>query len=59
MHFVVVDENCFEEPWVVNMCMLMILDDTSPNVEEEKEHNQPSSSFATTEKTFAWMGDIM
>jgi hypothetical protein len=53
MHFVVVDENCFEEPWVVNMCMLMILDDTSPNVEEEKEHNQPSSSFATTEKTFA------
>jgi hypothetical protein len=33
------NEDYFEEPWVVNMCRLMTLDDTSPNVEEEKDHN--------------------
>ncbi len=27
------DENHFEEPWVVDMCGLMTLDDASPNVE--------------------------
>jgi len=32
------NENCSKEPWVVNMCRLMRLDDTSPNVEEEKDH---------------------
>jgi hypothetical protein len=35
------------------------LDDTSPNVEKEKDHNQPSSSSTSTEKTLAWMGHIM
>jgi hypothetical protein len=29
-----VDEDHFEEPWVVDMCRFMTLDDTSPNVEK-------------------------
>jgi hypothetical protein len=33
--------------------------DTSPNVEIEKDHNQPSSSSTSIEKMFAQMGDIM
>jgi hypothetical protein len=37
----------------------MRLDDTSPNVEKEKDHNQPSSSFTPIEKTLSEMGDIM
>ncbi len=44
------DENHFEKPWVVDMCELMRPDDTSPNVEKEKDHNQPSSSSTPTEK---------
>jgi hypothetical protein len=44
------DENHSEKPWVVNMCELMKLDDTSPNVEKEKDHNQPSSSSTPMEK---------
>jgi hypothetical protein len=35
------------------------LNDMSPNVEKEKDHNQPSNSSTSTEKTFTWMGDIM
>jgi hypothetical protein len=54
-----VDEDHFEKPWVVDMCELMKPDDTSPNVEKEKDHNQPSSSSTPMEKTFAQMGDIM
>jgi hypothetical protein len=54
-----VDEDHFEEPWVVAMCELMTLDGTSPNVEKEKDHNQPSSSSIPMEKMFARMGDIM
>jgi hypothetical protein len=38
-------------PWVVDMRGLMTLDDTSPNVEKEKYHNQPSSSSTPTKKT--------
>jgi hypothetical protein len=53
------DEDHFEKPWVVDMCELMRLDDTSPNVEKKKNHNQPSSSSISTEKMFAQMGDIM
>jgi hypothetical protein len=53
------NENHFEKPWVVDTCELMRLDDTSPNVEKKKNHNQPSSSSTTIEKTFARMGDIM
>jgi hypothetical protein len=44
------DEYHFEKPWVVDMCELMRLDDISPNVEKEKDHNQPSSSSTSTEK---------
>jgi hypothetical protein len=33
--------------------------DTSPSVEKKKDHNQPSSSSTSTEKTLAPMGDIM
>jgi hypothetical protein len=33
-------------------------DDTSPNVEKEKDHNQPSSSSTPMEKPIARMGDI-
>jgi len=29
-----VDEDHFEQPWVVDMCRLMTLNDTSPNVEK-------------------------
>jgi hypothetical protein len=45
------DEDHFLKPWVVNMCELMRPDDTSPNVEKEEDHNQPSSSSTSTEKT--------
>jgi hypothetical protein len=44
------DENHFEKPWVVDMCELMSMDDTSPNVKKEKDHNQPSSSSTSMEK---------
>jgi len=54
-----VDEDQFKKPWVVDMCELMRLNDTSPNVEKEKDHNQPSSSSTSTEKTLTRMGDIM
>jgi hypothetical protein len=54
-----VDEDHREKPWVIDMCELMRPDDTSPNVEKEKDHNQPSSSSTSTEKTFARMVDIM
>jgi hypothetical protein len=54
-----VDENHFEKPWVVDMCELMKPDDTSPNVEKEKYHHQPSSSSTPMEKTLIQMGDIM
>jgi hypothetical protein len=30
----------------------MTMDDTSPNVEKEKDHNQPSSSSTPMERTF-------
>jgi hypothetical protein len=32
------NEGHFEEPWVVDMCRFMTMDDTSPNVEKEKDH---------------------
>ncbi len=53
------DEDHSKKTWVIDMCELMRLDDTSPNVEKEKDHNQPSSSSTSTEKTFARMGGIM
>ncbi|CAK9218640.1 unnamed protein product [Sphagnum troendelagicum] len=53
------DEDHFEKPWVVDMCELMRPDDTSSNVEKEKDHNQPSSSSTSTKKMFARMGAIM
>ncbi len=53
------NENHFEKPWVIDMCELMRPDDTSPNVEKEKDHNQPSSSSTSMEKMLAQMGDIM
>ncbi len=54
-----VNEDHFEEPWVVDMCELMTLDDTSLNLEKNKDHNQPSSSSTPTKKMFIRMGDIM
>jgi hypothetical protein len=54
-----IDEDHFEEPWVVDMCELMTSDDTSPNVEKEKDHNQLSNSSTPMEKTLVQMGDIM
>jgi hypothetical protein len=53
------DEDHFEKPWVVDMCELLRHDDTSPNVEKEKDHNQPSCSSTSTEKTLIRMNDIM
>jgi len=52
-------EHHSKKPWVVDMCRLMTLDDTSPNVEKKKDHNQPSSSSSPIEKMFVQMGDIM
>jgi hypothetical protein len=46
-----VDENHSKKPWVIDMCEIMRPDDTSPNVEKEKDHNQPSSSSTPTKKT--------
>jgi hypothetical protein len=43
-----VDEDHYEEPWVIDMCGFMTSDDTSPNVEKKKDHNQPSSSSTPT-----------
>jgi hypothetical protein len=45
------NEDHSEKPWVVDMCELMRLNDTSPNVEKEKDHNQPSCSSTSMEKT--------
>jgi hypothetical protein len=53
------NEDHSKEPWIIDMCRLMTLDDTSPNVEKKKDHNQPSSSSTLMEKVFARMGDIM
>ncbi len=53
------DEDHYEKPWVVDMCELMRPDDISPNVEKKKDHNQPSNSSTSMEKTFVRMGDIM
>jgi len=36
------NEEHFEKPWVVDMCKLMKLDDTSPMWKEDKDHNQPN-----------------
>jgi hypothetical protein len=53
------DEDHFENPWVVDMCELMTLNDTSPNV-GKKEGSQPTFKFIhPTEKTFVQMNDIM
>jgi len=53
------NEDHFEKPWIVETCELLRPNDTSPNVEKEKNHNQPSSSSTTMEKVLAQMGDIM
>jgi hypothetical protein len=53
------DEDHSEKPWVVDMCELMRPNDNSPNVEKEKDHNQPSSSSTSVEKMLAQMDDIM
>jgi len=51
-----VDEDHYEEQEVVDMCRLMTLDDTSPNVEKKKDHNQPSSSSTPRKKClFEWV----
>ncbi len=49
----------FEKPWVVDLCEFMRPNDTSPNVEKKKNHNQPSSSSTFKEKALVRMGDIM
>jgi hypothetical protein len=53
------NEDHFEKPWVLDMCELMRPDNTSTNVKKKKDHNQPSSSFNSTEKMIVRMGDIM
>jgi hypothetical protein len=54
-----INENHSKEPWVVDMCKLMTLDDPSPNMEKKKDHNQPSSSSTPMDNMFTQMGDIM
>jgi hypothetical protein len=53
------DENHFKKPWVVDMCELMRPNNTSPNVEKEKDHNQPSKFIHPHGKSLAQMDDIM
>jgi hypothetical protein len=54
-----VDEDHYEEHEVVDMCRLMTLDDTSPNV-GKKKRSQPTFEFIyPTKKMFVRMGDIM
>jgi hypothetical protein len=53
------NEDHYEEPWVVDMCRLMTLDDASHNVEKKKDHNQLSSSSTLTKKSLAQMSDVM
>jgi hypothetical protein len=53
------NEDHSKKPWVVDMCELMKPNDYSPDVEKEKDHNQPSSSSTSMEKTHVQMGDIM
>ncbi len=53
------NENHSKEPWVVDMCRFMTPNDTSPNVEKEKDHNQPSSSSTPMEKALVQMVEIM
>jgi len=48
-----VDEDHFEKPWVIDMCELMRLNDTSPNMEKKKDHSQPSSSPPPRKKALA------
>jgi len=51
-----VDEDHYEEQEVVDMCRLMTLDDTSPNVGKKKDHNQPLSSSTPRKKClFEWV----
>jgi hypothetical protein len=45
------DEDHFKQPWVVDMCELLTLDDTSLSVKKKKDCNQPSSSSTFIEKT--------
>jgi len=53
------NEDHFKEPWVVKLCELMKLDDTSLNV-EKREGSQPTFKFIhPMEKMFVRMGDIM
>jgi len=47
------DEDHSKKPWVVDMCELMKLDDTSLDVEKENDYNQPSSSSTPMKKVFA------
>jgi len=51
-----VNEDHCEEQWIVDMCGLLTLDNTSPNVGKKKDHNQPSSSSNPTERClFKWV----
>jgi hypothetical protein len=47
------DQDHFEKPWVVHMCELMRLYDTSPNVEKRKITTKPLSSSTSTKKMLA------
>ncbi len=53
------NEDDVEKPWVFNMGGLLTLDDISPNVEGNKDHNQHLISNASTKKTLAQIGDVM
>jgi hypothetical protein len=53
------DEDHSEKPWVIDMCELMRLDDTSPNVEKKKDHNNLRVHPSPHKKKFVQMGDIM
>ncbi len=53
------NEDNVEEPWVFNMGGLLTLDDISPNVEGNKDDNQPSISNAPTKKALAQINDVV
>ncbi len=54
-----VDEDHFEEPWVVDMCRFMTLDDTSPNVEKWRITTNLQVHPPPLNKTLVWMGEVI
>jgi len=49
------NEDHFKKPWVVDMCGLMTLDDTSPNMEKKITTNLQVHPSSWRKCLFKWM----